>query len=137
VRHHLRAYDAVLAAHTSTGRQLIEETLAGLRFTRNWISREGGLGEAIDAGTGSRRITGWAWKPLAEPALAWLPPRARAWELARYRAYQGRLAGHTVGEAFGQAVTFLTLTGTKAASSSAPSSSAPSSTGTGQRTARR
>ena len=50
------------------------------------------------------------------PALAGLPPRAQAWELARYRAYQACLAGHTIGKTFGQAVAFLTLTGANAAS---------------------
>jgi anti-sigma B factor antagonist len=116
VRHHPAAYDTVLAAHTPAGRQLIEETLAGLRYVRNWISRGAGLEEAIDTGEGNRRITGWTWKRVPEPALAWLPPRAQQWELARHRAYQARLAGRTIGHTFGQAVTFLTLTGADAAS---------------------
>ena len=34
----------------------------------------------------------------------------------RYRAYQASLAGCTIGETLGQAVTFLTLTGATAAS---------------------
>jgi anti-sigma B factor antagonist len=120
VRHHSAAYDSVLAAHTPAGRLLIEETLAGLRYVRNWISRGAGLEEAIDTGQGSRRITGWTWKHVPEPALAWLPPRAQLWELARHRAYQARLAGHTVGHTFGRAVTFLTLTGADAASTASP-----------------
>jgi hypothetical protein len=45
------------------------------------------------------------------PALASFPPRGQAWELARYRADQAHLAGHTIGETFGRAVTFLTLAG--------------------------
>ena len=105
-----------MAAHAPAGRQLIEETLAGLRFVRNQIGRGEPLGEAIDTSAGSRRITGWTWKPVSEPAVAGLAPRAQAWELARYRAYQARLAGHTIGKTFGQAVTFLTLTGADAAS---------------------
>jgi len=116
VRHHQQTYETVLAAHTPAGRQQIEQTLAGLRFVRNLISREAGLDELIAASTGARRITGWTWKPLGEPALTWLPPRAQAWERTRYRAYQARLAGHTVGATFGLAVTFLTLTGADAAS---------------------
>jgi anti-anti-sigma factor len=116
VRHHSRIYDRVLAAHAPDERQRIEETLAGWRFVRNWISREGRLGEAIEPGTGNRRITGWTWTPIARPALAWLPPRAQAWELARYQAYHARLAGHTIGKTLGRAVTFLTLTGADAAS---------------------
>jgi hypothetical protein len=53
---------------------------------------------------------------IPEPAHAWLPPRAQTRELARYRAYQARLAGHTIGQAFGQVVPYLTLTGENAAS---------------------
>jgi anti-sigma B factor antagonist len=120
LRHHPAVYDSVLAARTPAartpaGRQLIVETLAGLRFVRNWISRETGLQEAIDASKGWR-ITGWTWKPASEPALAWLPPPAQAWELTRHRAYQARLAGHTIGTTFGNAVTFLAFTGADAAS---------------------
>jgi anti-sigma B factor antagonist len=116
VRHHSAVYDAAMAACTPAACQRIGQTLAGLRFVRNWISREGVLDEAIDTGGGNRRITRWTWKPLGEPALAGLSPRAQAWELARYRAYQSRLAGHTIATTFSHAVTFLTLTGADAAS---------------------
>ena len=61
-------------------------------------------------------MTGWTWKPAPEPALGYLPARGQAWEMARYRAYQAQLAGHTIGETFSRAVTFLTLTGANAAS---------------------
>ena len=115
-RHHPGVYDKVMAAHAPAMRQLIVETLAGLRFVRNQIGRGAPLGEAIDTGAGARRITGWTWKPVPAPAAAGLPPRAQAWERARYRAYQARLAGHTIGKTFGRAVTFLTLTGADAAS---------------------
>jgi anti-sigma B factor antagonist len=117
VRHHPGAYDTALAAHTRAGRQLIEESLAGLRFVRNWIGRGARLDEIIDSGAGSRRITWWSWKPIPEPALASLSPRAQVWELARYRAYQARLAARTIGETFEQAATFLTLTSADSASS--------------------
>lgn len=116
IRHHPTAYDTVMAALTPAERRRIYETLAGLRFVRNWISRAARLGELIETGTGTGPITRWIWKPVPEPALARLPPRAQAWEQARYRAYQARLAGHAIGETFGQAVTFLTLTGEDAAS---------------------
>jgi anti-sigma B factor antagonist len=116
LRHHPTAYDTVMAARTPAERRRIYETLAGLRFVRNWIGRAAGLGELIEIGAGTGRITRWTWKPVPEPALAWLPPRAQAWEQARYRAYHARLAGHTIGKTFGQAVTFLTLTAGDAAS---------------------
>jgi len=115
LRHHPAAYDAVMAAHAPAGRRPIEQTLAGLRFARNWISREGGLTEAVETGPGTGRVTQWTWKPLGEPGLAWLPPRAQAWERARYRAYQARLAGCAIGTTLGQAVTFLTRTAAQAA----------------------
>ena len=43
------------------------------------------------------------------PDLGSLPPRGQAWEMARYRAYQARLAGHTIGETFGRAAAFLNV----------------------------
>ena len=125
VRHHQLAYDTVMAAHTAARRQLIVEALGGLRFVRNWMGRGAPLSETIDTSAGSRRITHWTWKPAGEPALTGLPPRAQAWETARHRAYQARLAGHAIGETFGQAVTFLTLTGANAASSTDTSSAPP------------
>jgi anti-sigma B factor antagonist len=117
VRHHPGAYDTVMAARGLAERELIVEGLAGLLFVRNWIGRGAELGEAIDTGAGTRRITQWTWKPIGEPALAGLRPRARAWELARYRAYQACVAGHTIGKTFGQAVAFLTPIGANATSS--------------------
>ena len=114
VRHYLEAYDAVMAVRTPAERRLIAETLAGLRFARNRTSRGAPLGEAIETGAGARRITQWTWRPIPEPAHAWLPPRAQTWELTRYRAYQARLARRTIGQAFGQVVPFLTVTGENA-----------------------
>ena len=61
-----------------------------------------------------RRITGWTWRSVPEPALASLPPRGQAWETTRYRSYQAHLAGHTIGETFGRAAAFLKLTAANA-----------------------
>jgi hypothetical protein len=119
VRHHREVYETVLAAGGAAEQRLTGQALAGLRFVRNWIGREAGLAELIRAeaaGTGHGRVTGWAWKPVPEPALGHLTPRGQAWETARHRAYQAGLAGHTLGETFRRAVTFLTLTGANAAS---------------------
>ena len=111
VRHHPDVYDAVIAGQAPAQRQLMEGTLAGLRFVRNRIGDEADLGEFIESGPGVRegRITGWTWKPAPEPALVPLSPRGRAWEMTRYRAYQAHLAGHTIGETFGRAAAFLKL----------------------------
>jgi hypothetical protein len=107
VRHHPDAYDSVMAGQNPSQRQLVEETLTGLRFIRNRIGDEADLAEFVAAGQG--RITGWTWKPVPEPALASLPPRGQAWEMTRYRAYQAYLAGHVIGETFGRATEFLKL----------------------------
>ncbi len=122
VRYHLvGAYDAVLADQTPADRRLIEGTLAGLRFVRNRIGDEVDLDEFIHPGApgpgaGEGRVMGWTWKSVPEPALASLSPRARSWEVRRYRAYQAQLAGHTIGEIFGRAVAFLELTAANAPS---------------------
>jgi hypothetical protein len=127
VRHHREVYDAVMVTGGPAERRLIDATLAGLRFVRNWIGREAGLDELIRAerpGAGYGRLADWAWEPVPEPAVGWLPPRGQTWELGRYRAYQAELAGHTTGETFGRAVSFLTLAGTNAACAAAASAGA-------------
>ena len=114
-RHHPTACGAVLAAYPHAERPLINGTLAGLRFARDWSSREAGLDDIIAADPDTRRITGWTWNPAPEPALAWLPPRAQGPERTRWQAYQECLAGHTIGKTLSRAATFLTLTDTDAA----------------------
>jgi hypothetical protein len=114
VRHHLDAYDDAMAGQTPAGRQLVEQTLAGLRFVRNRIGDEADLAEFIEPGepgpdAGIGDITGWTWKPVPEPKLASLSPRGRSWEMSRYQAYQAQLAGHTIGETFARAAAFLEL----------------------------
>lgn len=121
VRHHAGIYDAAMAGQAPAERQLVENTLAGLRFVRNQIGGKGDIGEFIETGetgpgAGRESITGWTWKLVPEPAVASLPPRGQAWEMTRYRAYQAQLAAHTVGEVFGPAVTFLKLAAAKAPS---------------------
>ncbi len=114
VRHHLDAYDAVIAGQAPAERQLVEETLAGLRFIRNRIGDEADLADFIEPsepapGSANGHITGWTWKPVPEPALAPLPLRGQPWEMARYHAYQAQLAGHAIGETFTRAAEFLKL----------------------------
>lgn len=114
VRHHPGAYEAVLAGQTPAERRLIEGTLAGLRFVRNRMGHEVDhvdfiRPEASRPGPGDGRVTAWTWRSVPEPALASLPPRGQAWEMARYRAYQAQLAGHTIGETFERATEFLKL----------------------------
>ena len=112
VRHHLDAYDRVMADRTPAQHQLIEQTLAGLRFVRNQIGDEADFAEFIEPSQNSQDssagwITGWMWRPVPESKLAKLSPHGRAWEVSRYQAYQAQLAGHTIGETFGRATAFL------------------------------
>ena len=114
VRHHPAAYDSVMASQAPPQRELVEGTLAGLRFVRNHIGGDGDLGEIIEPNQASpcaRKdlITGWVWRPVPEPALAPMPSPGRAWERARHRGYQEQLAGHAIGETLSRAATFLTL----------------------------
>ena len=112
-----------MASQPMAQRELVEQTLAGLRFVRNHIGDEASLGQFIQAGgpmAGAGRITNWSWKPVPEPALAWLAPRRQVWELARYRAYQAGLAGHTIGHTFGRAAEFLNLAAVNALSVTGP-----------------
>ena len=114
VRHHPDEYDAAMAGHAPAERRLIEGTLAGLRFVRNRMGQEVDHVDFIRpdsrrASARDVRITAWTWTSLPGPALDSLPPRGRAWEMTRYRAYQAHLAGHTVGEVFGRATAFLRL----------------------------
>ncbi len=109
VRYHPDDYNAVLACQ-ATERQRIEGTLAGLRFVRNRMGYYADPADFIQPrARGAGSITAWTWKPLPEPTLASLPPRGQEWEMARYRAYQDQLRGHTMGATFGRAAAFLRL----------------------------
>ena len=119
VRHHPAAYDGVIAGQAPAQRELIEGTLAGLRFVRNRIGGEGDLGEFIEAApanaqAGEDWITGWTWRPVPEPVPASQPSRWRAWEKERHRGYQEHLAGRTIGETLSRATAFLQIAATAA-----------------------
>jgi hypothetical protein len=110
VRYHPDVYDRVLASRSDADQVQIEETLGGLRFVRNQMGNDDDrvdfiLPAADGAGRGLARE--WAWTPLPEPDGGSFSPRGLDWELARYRAYQSRLAGRPVDETFQCAATFL------------------------------
>jgi hypothetical protein len=126
VRYHPDAYAALLAGHDAARREQIEDTFAGLRFVRNQMGYKADHDEFISAKAGrygasrfragryrpggSRppgSVAAWTWKPLPEPALPAAPQRAQEWEMARYRAYQRRLAGRAVEQTFSEAAEFL------------------------------
>jgi len=104
VRYHPRDYENALASEPARRRK-IEETLAGLRYVRNQLGQSVEPAEFISPD--GVAATGWSWRPLPEPALDALTPRAREWELSRYRAYQARLAGRDIGRAFTRCAAFL------------------------------
>lgn len=129
VRYHPQIYDAVLARRTPARRQLIEGTLAGLRFVRNRMGYDADQVDFVrpltaNRGRGGDDITAWRWTSVPEPALDSLTPRARAWEMTRHQAYEVNLAGHTVGEVFTRAAEFLNRAAAAAPSLTAASARA-------------
>jgi hypothetical protein len=119
VRHHPTAYDSAMAGQPPAQRELVEGTLAGLRFVRNRIGGNGDLGEIIEhrpsPSAGENSVTGWVWRPVPEPTAAPLPSPGRTWESARHRGYQEQLAGHAIAETLSQAAAFLRLAAVSAA----------------------
>jgi hypothetical protein len=124
VRHYPDTYDDTMAARPAPERRQIEGILGGLRFVRNRIGhyldpvdfvRPEGSGGPGNAGPGDGCVMAWTWKLVPEPSVASLLPRAQAWEMMRYRAYQSWLAGHTVGETFDLCAGFLECAATQAA----------------------
>jgi hypothetical protein len=113
-RHHLDAYDGVMAGQAPAQRRRTEQTLAGLRFVRNRIGDEADLAEFIepaDSGPDSSdgHITGWTWTQASEPKLISPVLRGQAWEMNRYQAYQAQLAGRAIEETFARTTAFLKL----------------------------
>jgi len=105
IRYHVEAYEAVMTARSPAERRLTEGTFGGLRFVRNQMGYHVDQAEFIKPGDGC--IMAWSWRSMPEPAVALLPPRGQAWEMARYEAYEAHLAGHTMEEVFGPAAAFL------------------------------
>jgi hypothetical protein len=107
VRYHPRDYENALASRT-VRRRKTEETLEGLRYVRNQLGKSvdpAGFVHPVAAGDDGA-IT-WTWRLLPEPDLGGLGLRARQWELSRYRAYQGRLAGRPIPRTFTRCAEFL------------------------------
>jgi hypothetical protein len=108
VRYHPDTYNAVLAGQGPQERELIEGTLAGLRFVRNWMGYHADHADFIRPhGPGGGPVAAWTWRPAPEPVVTSFPPLRQEWEMGRYQAYQAHLARHAVGEIFGHAAAFL------------------------------
>ena len=115
IRYRPGIYAGVLARQAAAQRRITEDTFAGLRFVRNrmgYYADHADFIQPLDSrpAVGDGRIAAWTWRSLPEPTLTSLTPRAREWEMTRYRAYQARLAGQPVGETFSQATAFLCRT---------------------------
>lgn len=106
VRYHPHAYEAALAGK-DVRRRKTEVTLEGLRYVRNQLGRSASPAAFVRPVAGDDGATTWTWRPLPEPGLGALQPRARRWELSRYRAYQARLAGRDVARTFARCTEFL------------------------------
>jgi hypothetical protein len=104
VRYHPREYEKALA-DKDVRRRKTEETLEGLRHVRNQLGQSadpaGFISPPDDDGAA------WTWRPLPGPQLDELAPRARQWELSRYRAYQARLASRDIARTFARCAEFL------------------------------
>jgi len=103
VRYHPRDYEAALAS-PDVPRRKTEETLEGLRYVRNQLGKSADPSAFIHPPSAGGA---WTWESLPEPGLAALAPRARRWELSRYRAYQARLAGRDIARTFTRCAEFL------------------------------
>ena len=105
-------YSGILAGQEPAQRRITEDTFGGLRFVRNRMGYDTDPADFIqplDSRPGAGRIAAWTWRPVPEPALASLRPRARDWEMTRYLSYQAQLAGQSIGETFSRATAFLSL----------------------------
>src|ERR1700678_353748 len=111
VRYHPGIYDTALAGRPAAERQMIGDTLAGLRFVRNQMGRYRDLANFLRGTQG----TVWTWRPVPPPVCDLLSPHGQEWELTRYQAYQHWLAGHAVTECFTLAAGVLIQTATDAA----------------------
>ncbi len=108
VRYHSVTYDQALLARSATDRRLIEQSLAGLRFVRNRIAARTAVADLVDPGEPdadgtASPVVDWMWNSV----MAATTSEPRPWEIARYEAYQTRLAGRAVGEVFERSETFL------------------------------
>jgi hypothetical protein len=113
VRYHPQEYEAALAGLPEAARESVEGAFGGLRFVRNRMGYYADHADFISPetcpdGSGDAPITAWTWRPRPRPALDYLPPRGRQWEMERYRAYQRWLARRTMGEVFDRTACFLT-----------------------------
>jgi hypothetical protein len=112
VRYYPSAYDDTLDRLSEADQVLTEETLAGLRLVRNRVIEPDDLARFVEAApTDWEPLTGqigdrrWEAVPARPPSSR--SKSAQAWELARHRAYEERLAGTAIGDTFDRCTPFL------------------------------
>jgi hypothetical protein len=119
VRYHPRNYESTLARRKVRRRET-EQTLEGLRYVRNQLGKSVDPVDLIAPTAGEGNPPAWTWRSLPQPDISGLRPRARKWELNRYRAYQARLAGRDVTAAFTWSAEFLALAASLAGGDGVP-----------------
>jgi hypothetical protein len=119
VRYHPRDYETALG-RKDVRRRKTEEALEGLRYVRNQLGRSADPADFVQSVTRDDGSTAWTWRPLPEPGLGALAPRARQWELSRFRAYQARLAGRDITRTFARCADFLAQAAALASASDTP-----------------
>jgi hypothetical protein len=106
VRYHPNDYENALAIK-AVRRRKTEEALEGLRYVRNQLGKSADPADFACHAAQDDGGAAWIWRPQPEPGLGALTPRARRWELSRYRAYQARLAGRDIVRTFSRCTEFL------------------------------
>jgi hypothetical protein len=112
VRYYPGVYDDTLERLNTADQVATEETLAGLRLVRNRVAAPDDLARFVRSGTRDwepliGQITGLCWESAPARPPGSRSKSAQAWELARSRAYQNRLAGTAIGDTFDRCTTFL------------------------------
>jgi hypothetical protein len=84
----------------------LPQALAVISEAVGWVTMVDATVVRYHPDGGDLPVAEWTW--LAVPAPAAGPtPKAREWEMSRYRQYRARLAGQPVGHTVGAAVAFL------------------------------
>jgi hypothetical protein len=115
VRYYPSVYDDTLDRFSTADQVLTEETLAGLRLVRNRVREPDDLAPFVESGTTdwgplTGQITDRRWTSVPARPPGSRSKSALAWEQARYRAYQCRLAGTAIGDTFERCTNFLLAT---------------------------
>jgi hypothetical protein len=115
VRYYPSVYDDTLDHFSTAEQEVTEETLAGLRLVRNRVREPDDLAPFVESvttdwGPSAGQVINGRWTAVPAPPPGSRSKSALAWEQARYRAYQNRLAGTAIGDTFERCTNFLLTT---------------------------